>query len=79
MIEKWNFLKFKKWGEIQVFFGSSRGHACFWAINECRLAAWAVWVKGARKKWCKKCAKRCGKLTKVITKRALFVQNVAEI
>jgi hypothetical protein len=29
MIEKWNFLNFKKWGEIAVFFGSSGGHVCF--------------------------------------------------
>jgi hypothetical protein len=29
MIEKWNFLNFKKWGEIAVFFGSSNEHICF--------------------------------------------------
>jgi len=29
MIEKWDFLNFKNWGEIVVFFGSSRGHVCF--------------------------------------------------
>jgi hypothetical protein len=43
------------------------------------MAAWVVWVKGVRKKGCKKCAKRCGKLTKVVKKRALILQNVAEI
>jgi hypothetical protein len=29
MIEKWNFLNFKKWGEFAVFFGFSRGDVCF--------------------------------------------------
>jgi hypothetical protein len=29
MIEKWNFLNFKKWGEIAVFFGSSIGDVRF--------------------------------------------------
>jgi len=43
------------------------------------MAAWEVWVKGARKKWCKNMQKCIGKLTKVVKKRALFVQNVAEI
>jgi hypothetical protein len=43
------------------------------------LAAWVVWVKGARKKWCKNVQKYSGKLTKVIKKRALSLQKVAEI
>jgi len=35
MIEKWNFLNFRNWGEIEVFLVSSHRHVCFWAINEC--------------------------------------------
>jgi hypothetical protein len=47
---KLNFSNFQNWGEIAVFLCSSCGGVCFWANNECWLAACVVWVKRARKK-----------------------------
>jgi hypothetical protein len=43
------FFKFENWGKIRFFSDSFYGGDCFWAKNKCWLAAWVVWVKGARK------------------------------
>jgi len=40
------------------------------------MLAWAVWVKGARKKGCKKLQKYSGKLTKVRKSAHFFAKSM---
>jgi hypothetical protein len=69
-------------GEIAVFSDSSLGDVRFRSINRCRLSAWEVWVKRARKKRRKKGAKErrnLQKFVKSVQKRALLCKKYAEI